>query len=320
MTTPLNISAILNDLQIKSGPYKNGFEVAPNGRLNWYFTNLGLITALPSLSEVDINALVIPYLTLYIAKVKADYTIDDVNFPQGRANPSNFTLQPSDSDDSYASSFIYLVYTTTVCLGDDSFYQTNKAAIEAIATHNLVNNRKANGLTSVFQYPRRTSYDVGFLMDNCESHLALTSLKTLSGTTAWDASLASIESGLASLFSAADQAFLFSDITSTVQHTFYPDATCQIFPQLCEVNSLSSRFDAGWKFLTKWAPLWDTGIYDSYPWALIGSVAAIRLAGAKSRTQLSYIEGLFVSNRSLVTINEVGFYAYTTRVLASQGR
>lgn len=316
---PLDISAILHDLQIKSGPYTNGFEVAPNGRLNWYFTNLGLAAALPALSEADINSLILPYLTLYLSKVKADFTIDDVNFPQGRANPSNFTLVASDSDDSYASSFLYLIYIVTVELGDDSFYQSNKALIESIALANLVNNRKANGLTSTFQYPRRTSYDVGFLMDNCESYLGLTALKVLNGGTQYDAAILSIAQGLLSLFSVPDQAYVFSDITPMVGHTFYPDATCQIFPQLCGITSLSSHFDAGWKFLAKWAPLWATGIYDSYPWALIGTVAATRFAGAKAKSQLTYIEGLFTSNRALVTINEVGFYAATKRILASHG-
>jgi hypothetical protein len=54
------------------------------------------------------------------------------------------------------------------------------------------------------------------------------------------------------------------------------------------------------------------------PWAILGYVAALRgetpLAVAKTRS----IEQLFASNRSLVTINELGFYLRTQSVLAGQ--
>jgi len=41
--TPINVVAEIKALRIPSGPYAGGYELAPNGILNWYFANLGLL-------------------------------------------------------------------------------------------------------------------------------------------------------------------------------------------------------------------------------------------------------------------------------------
>ena len=104
--TAIDVVAELKALRITAGPYAGGYEIAPNGRLNWYFTNLGLLPLVQRLSVPDLELYIRSYLDLYLRNVSASSTIQDVNFPFGRANPSVFTLVPSDSDDAYASTFL----------------------------------------------------------------------------------------------------------------------------------------------------------------------------------------------------------------------
>ncbi|MNU11422.1 hypothetical protein D3C72_2592650 [compost metagenome] len=49
---------------------------------------------------------------------------------------------------------------------------------------------------------------------------------------------------------------------------------------------------------------------------MLGFVAARRGLFAQARTQTALIEQKFVDSRALVTINELGFYQRTLRVLA----
>lgn len=61
--------------------------------------------------------------------------------------------------------------------------------------------------------------------------------------------------------------------------------------------------DAGWAYLNTTTPGWEDGHCDPYPWAILGTVAAMRGQTALARLQLASIERKFVSNRALVTIS-----------------
>jgi len=73
-----------------------------------------------------------------------------------------------------------------------------------------------------------------------------------------------------------------------------------------------------WRTINALSPGWETSKLNPYPWAILDYVAAKRgetpLAVAKARS----IEQLFASNRSLVAINELGFYLLKPSVLAGQ--
>ena len=81
---PIDAVAEIKALRILSGPYAGGYELAPNGRLNWYFANLGLLPLVPMLSAPDLETYVLPYLNLYLVSTDpATSTISDIEFPYG---------------------------------------------------------------------------------------------------------------------------------------------------------------------------------------------------------------------------------------------
>lgn len=49
-TGGIDVVKEIKSLRIPTGPYTGGFEIAPNGRLNWYFTQLGLLPIVQYLS------------------------------------------------------------------------------------------------------------------------------------------------------------------------------------------------------------------------------------------------------------------------------
>ena len=91
--------ARIDRLAIADGPFAGGFRLQENdGRLNWYFCNLGLMTECKAQP-----AAVATYLNLYLKHVDpATGTIADVK------DIATGTLQPPDSDDSYAATFLSL--------------------------------------------------------------------------------------------------------------------------------------------------------------------------------------------------------------------
>ena len=105
----IDAAAEIKALRIPSGPFAGGYELAPNGGLNWYFANLGLVSVLPAMGVADLQAHVLPYLNLYLSQVDpATSTIADIELPYGRANPSVYKKVLADSDDAYASTFLSL--------------------------------------------------------------------------------------------------------------------------------------------------------------------------------------------------------------------
>ncbi|WP_296905721.1 hypothetical protein [Polaromonas sp.] len=105
---PINVLREMQALRIPTGPYTGAYEIAPNGLMNWYFANIGLISVVQYLDAPSLDTYIRVYLDLYLSKLEADMTIKDVHFPFGRANTSSFTLAMADSDDSYAATLLTL--------------------------------------------------------------------------------------------------------------------------------------------------------------------------------------------------------------------
>jgi hypothetical protein len=112
-------------------------------------------------------------------------------------------------------------------------------------------------------------------------------------------------------------AFVSSDNMDAPSTSFYPGTTAQVFPQVFSVGEASSHFDAAWNYLNKHSKNWPDGI-DAFPWSILGYAAALRNQNAQAEQMISTVEKLFVSNRPLVTINELGFYQRIKNVLAGQ--
>lgn len=325
-TNGIDVVAEIRALRIPTGPYTGGFEIAPNGRLNWYFTNLGLLPVVQLLNANDLDLLIRNYLDLYIRNLTAADTIDDIGFPFGRVNPSSFTKIPSDSDDAYAATFISLAVRYVRASRNWTWWEFNKARIKEIAYRNLALTAKVSGLTSVFQAPRSQTNSIGYLMDNCEGYRGLRDLASLlrersENTEAnyYDLLAANAAQGMVQqTFNVASQAFTPSDANAVPERSFYPGTTCQVYAQAFGVNELAPLFDLGWRYLNSVTPNWEDGHFDPYPWAILGTVAAMRGQTTMARTQLTSIEKKFISNRALVTINELGFYQRTQSALAGK--
>lgn len=311
-------------LRIPTGPYAGGFEIAPNGRLNWYFTNLGLLPIVQFLNSSDLNTLIRSYLDLYLRCLTPADTIDDINFPLGRVNPSSYTKIGSDSDDSYASTYLSLVVRYLRASQNWAWWEANKARIKSLAYRNLALTAKPSGLTSVFQAPRSQTNSIGYLMDNCEGYRGLRDLASLlrergepRDATYFDLLATNAANGMRNLtFNVATGAFTPSDAHPIPLTDFYPGTTCNIYPQAFGVTELSSTYDQAWAYLNRTTPGWEDGSRDPYPWAILGTVAAMRGQGILARKQLVAIERKFASNRAMVTINELGFYQRTKSILA----
>lgn len=321
---PINVVAEIKALRIPSGPYAGGYELAPNGILNWYFANLGLLPLVPLLGADDLKTFILPYLNLYLANTdRATSTIADIDFPYGRANTSVVKKVLSDSDDSYAATFLSLASRYVVASGNWAWWEANKAALKNMAYRNLALTAKPSGLTSVFQSPRNQTNASGYLMDNCEGYRGLRdfaallrSRSELAEANYYDLLASNTAQGIARLlFKAPAQVFLSSDATSTPTTDFYPGTTCQIYPQAFGLVELAGQFTAGWNYLNTHSPGWETGSQDPFPWAILGYVAALRGQTRLAHAQLASIEKTFAANRRLVTINELGYYLRAKSVL-----
>jgi hypothetical protein len=60
-------------------------------------------------------------------------TMDDINYPFGRVNPSVFTKVASDSDDSYAATFVSLAVRYVLASRNWTWWEANKARIKQTA-------------------------------------------------------------------------------------------------------------------------------------------------------------------------------------------
>ena len=323
--TGLNAVQEIKALRIPTGPYTGAYEIAPNGLMNWYFTNLGLISIVQYLDAPDLDKYIRVYLDLYISKLEPDLSIQDVHFPFGRANPDNFTLALADSDDSYAATLLSLAVRYLRASQNWAWWNKHKARLKDMAYRNIALSIKPNGLTSVFQSPRNQTNNAGYLMDNAEVYRGLRDFAALlrkRGDTADAAYYNLFANGIATamggLFSPSTSAFRMADLSTQTETTFYPGTTCQVFPQVFGVTELSGYYDQAWNFFNGNTPGWEKGILDPYPWAVLGRAAAKRGQSALAKAQLASIEKTFSVNRPLVTINELGFYQRTQSVLASR--
>jgi hypothetical protein len=320
----INVTNAVKSLQITSGPYANGYLIAPNGMLNWYFTNLGLLPIVQYLSPADLNTYVLSYLNLYIKNLTVNSTISDVTFTPGT---NNFVLVPSDSDDSYAATFLSLAVRYVNASQNWTWWAANEAALKNMAYRNLaVMQKPGDGLISTFQPPRNQTNALGYLMDNSEDYRGLRDFASVlrnRGETAdanyYDLVATGIADGISiHLYDTSHAGFMTSDGDAQATTIFYAGTTCQVFPQAFGISELSAYYSHSWTYLNQYSQNWQNGQYNSFPWAILGYVAAMRGLTVQAQAQLQMINTLFVNNRAMVTLNELGFYQRTQSLLAGR--
>ncbi len=347
-------SPALQKAKIQTGLFTGGYTVAENdSRLVWYFSNLALLGFVDQIPG-DVKT----YLNLYLTHLNPNFSIDDVYFKivdhridfnspeRHQSVPGEF----SDSDDSYAATFLSLAarYYHVTCDAQwlnstvSSTKMTVLETLKSIATKNLLNSQWPNGLIHVFQ--SAPAYYIAYTEDNAEAFRGLMDLADL---------LDSLEDPSAKIYRAAGErisaamasmmysgnlrsgkellnqggfyyywgnAAAFSSpaqpLNSPLQ--FYPDAVTQIFPQAYRLGLPQPYYDAGWKFLKEHFPDYKTFAYDTDPWMLIGFAAAIQGDATLSqqmqtKTMNSYISG------GVVPINNWGFFRRTSVLLQKGG-
>jgi hypothetical protein len=296
-------------LRLADGLYADGFLNAPGGYLNWYFANLGLW---PFVGRMP--ATVRRYLACYLAHCDpVDWRIRDALFSFDTGVPVFTGTQASDSDDSYAATFLSLVVRYVRVSGDGAWWQQHLPQLKQLAWHNLgLSVKPGSGLVRVFQDAQRS--DIAYLMDNCEVWRGLTDFAQLlrqqadPDAAAWQALADGVRRGVRGLFSRGDGMFLPSDDLQHPGTAFYPDGTAQVFPQAFGVLDGGTLTDAAWQALNQGWPGWAQGGYDPYPWMVLGWCAALRDEVALARAQQAMMVARFASDRGLVTINELGFH------------
>ena len=306
----LNPVNLIKELRVNSGPLEGAFVVAPAGKINWYFANLGLQGIARKLSPEDLDHYVRKYLDCFISQLEADSTIFDV---------VGTTKIDPDSHDSYASTFLSLAALYVRLSNNKEWYLANQSKLNDIAYFNLTTQIKPNKLITTFQSPH--PYNVGFNMDNCENYRGLIDysylLKSFNNTNDlyFFQMAEDVATGLKGLYDPMTKAFKPSDVATGVEKSFYPGTTTQIFAQAFGVLPLSSYYASAWKFLVNNSPYWRTLAYDPFPWMILSTVAAKRGATSQAKAQLAACDKLFATDRAKVTINELGWYQRTLNIL-----
>lgn len=318
--------ARIRALRIATGPLTGGYLIAPAGRLNWYFSNLGLIAIVQYLSSAELDLHVRQYLDLYLSRLQANASIQDVTFHD--ASLQTFTLVPSDSDNSYAATLVSLAVRYLRASDNWTWWDTNKGILQTLVQANITSQMKANGLCRVFQPPRTSALsEFGFTMNNCEDWRALRDLAAvlaLRGQTSESNALLERARLLGQaihnlLWDSSRGGYRVSDQDLHADtRSFYPGSCCQVFPQAFGVVETSSHDDAAYRFLNTYSPRWPGEAYDPFPWCILGYVAAKRGDTSRALAQLATTDQKYQSDPGLVTINELGFYQRTRSLL--QGR
>lgn len=324
---PINVVAKIKALRVTSGPLTNGYRIAPGGILNWYFINLGLIPIIQYLNAADLDLYIRPYIDLYLQRLESNNTIQDVHFND--ANAQTFTAVLSDSDNSYAATLLSLVARYLRASNNWAWWDANKSKLKAIAYDNIATLIKSNGLCRVFQYTRSSPVaNYGYMMNNAEDYRGLkdfAALLRLRGESADADYYGNFATTIGRsiglyLWDSGRNGFKISDQDSRADpSTFYPGTTCQVFPQAFDVSEVSVNFTAAYNFLNTYSPRWPSEVYDPFPWAILGYVAAKRGDLTRAQTQISATQTKYASEPGLVTINELGFYQRTQSILNGYG-
>lgn len=326
-SVPIDAIAKIKALRITSGPMTSGYRIAPGGILNWYFIQLGLLPMVQYLSAADLDTYIRQYMDLYLRRLESNNTIQDVHFND--ASAQTFTVVPSDSDNSYAATLLSLAARYLKATNNWTWWDANKAKLKAIAYANIIMLIKPSGLARVFQYTRLSPVaDFGYMMNNAEDYRGLkdfASVLRLRGESAEADYYSNFATTIGRsmglyLWDSGRSAFKTSDQDSRADpSTFYPGTTCQVFPQAFDVAEMSPYFTSAYNFLNTYSPSWPNEVYDPFPWAILGYVAAKRGDLTRARTQMTATQKKYVADPGLVTINELGFYQRTQSLLNGYG-
>ena len=307
-TGAIDVGAALDACRVRRGPCKGAYALLPGSGVVWYFSNLALRLA----SDVDpaLRWNIRAYLDLYLDRLRADFTIADVDDPARDTG-----LREPDSHDAYAGTLLSLACDYTQRFGDTAWFTRRVALLKDLAYANLAVPQKPGGLVGAFQWPGA----VGYLMNNCEGWHGLQRLAAVlrrrgDGDAGYFSLVADgVRDGIDGLFDVAAQRWRAADVP--LADGFYPTRVCQVYPQAFGLPLAASRLTAGYAALNTGAPGWEQCTYDFFPWLALGAVAAQRGDATRAGVQARTCDALFATDRARVTINELGWLRALRRTL-----
>lgn len=292
-------SAYIASCQLPSGAIVMGleeiaiFQGSDHYKICPYFSNFAAEALLENPTSTNV-AIVKKWLQWYFNRLNpngsiydyyADNFTNDVELPATDAY-SFENIPKYDSVDSYAATFLSLCRKYAQVTGDTAFLKSNSAGINLVGSalesvidepgHNFgpVNN---DGLTVA-----EREYQDKYTMDNSEVNKGLTDMVWLQqNVTATNNSahyatlLANNTKGInANLWNSENSDYFVDEGgKATDWRTFYPDATCQLYPAIFGVTvSDPNRALNLYNTFNSYYPAWFIGtVYDpgGYPWAIV---------------------------------------------------
>jgi hypothetical protein len=211
----------------------------------------------------------------------------------------------ADSTDAYAGTFLSLASTfyQTGGSGAQAYVRSIRAQLAQVAGV-LTSGQQPDGLTWALP-----TYQVKYLMDNCEVYAGLRDYGTLlaalgdaADAAAFAARAQASANGIASeLWNAAQgeysDAIGVGNVATPVDWTNYESAAAELFPVLFGVIAPTSsqaaaayaKFNAAF---TKWDQL---DIPDEYPWTLVSTAAIVMNDTARANAYISAVDGAYVA-------------------------
>jgi hypothetical protein len=222
------------------------------------------------------------------------------------SNGNEVATQNADSTDSYAATFLTLVWNAWKS-GDAnarSYIAGLSYQLDVIGSV-LIQTQQSDGLTWA-----KPDYQIKYLMDNCEAYrglrdLASTYQNAFGDTTKaayYNAAASKMLNGILGMWLNGKWA-VYKDALARLaapnMGTWYADASAQVFPVLMGVVSSSdsraqqsySAFNAAW-------PGWPTLSFnsqDSFPWCLVGDAAAAMGDKTRLATYINTIQSKYGS-------------------------
>lgn len=270
----------------------SGEPGVPHYKIEPYFVNLGVIGMLEN-PATDNIAVAGNWMAWYLNHLNnPDYSGLYGSVYMYWADTSGSTEHSSgtyDSTDSYGATFMTLLRKYYETSGDSTFFTSNRTNIEKVAD-SIVATQQTDGLT--YAMP---SYQVKYAMDNAEVHEGLTDIEWIERNIYSDSAKADYYKGKKVSNFNGIESYLWDGLANNYRKydgatsnwaTFYPDATCQMFPVSCGViGPRSLRADYLYMQLNtnhyEW-PYLNTSEAEGFPWAVLAyefrrSSAAVRL-------------------------------------------
>jgi hypothetical protein len=229
-------------------------------------------------------------------------TMYDYDYNNGAETSHN----DADSTDSYAATFLSLAweYFSTGDPNAQSYVRTLSSQLDAIGQV-IVKTQQSDGLTWA-----KPSYQIKYLMDNCEAYRGLRDLAQVFQNAFNDTAKAQYYNskadlmlqGINGMWMGNAWAVYKNGIGALIAPNFgiwYADATSQLFPVMQGVISpgdgrsqqVYNRFNGAW-------PGWPTLSFNSqdpFPWVMIAGTAAVMGDTGRVNTYLNSIHNKYVS-------------------------